>query len=315
VTTSNATVANATYLASKTGLTPAAAYAWLAAEGQQVPNPTNPLNIKTGGAPGQTGTLKTSYGTFAQYASPQAGLDAAAWLVHNGDYPDIRSTLNSGNAQAQTEAIDSSRWGTSGAARALASVPGSLLTAASNAVGGSTTTATQTSGQGTAPTGPVAGSLTDWFTQGSPTAPLTPAMVAAIVGDLPVDNPNNSQIEAALNAKVGTPINQVGFNAQWFHSPTGGLEPLTYLFPPLGQTLKPATDVLQAAGTAATDAAGAAGSALGALGTGAAIQNAADSLVTAIGVLGAVAVIGVGIWLYARGQPQPAQTGGPVAQT
>ena len=119
MTTDNATQANADYLASKTGLTPAAALAWLQAEQQQVPNPTNPLNITAGGTPGESGTLRTSYGTFATYSSPQAGLDAAAWLIANGQYSGIRATLGTGDSTAQAKAIDASKWGTSGALGAL----------------------------------------------------------------------------------------------------------------------------------------------------------------------------------------------------
>lgn len=105
---SNATQANANYLASKTGLNPTVTMAWLKNEQQSTPNPTNPLNIRAGGAPGQTGTS----GGFATYASPQAGLDAAAWLVNNSShYTGIRNVVSSGgSAYQQARAIEQSPW-------------------------------------------------------------------------------------------------------------------------------------------------------------------------------------------------------------
>jgi hypothetical protein len=130
---SNATIANATALANATGLTVQAAMAWLLAEQQQVPNPTNPLNIEVGGTPGQTGVLHTSYGSFGTYASPQAGIAAAAWLIAHGDYAGIRAAIASANAWLQARAIDLSRWGTTGAEAALSRAASMLGGAATSA--------------------------------------------------------------------------------------------------------------------------------------------------------------------------------------
>jgi len=105
--TSNATVANATYLANKTGLNPAVALAWLLNEGQSVANPTNPLNIEAGGTSGQTGTQ----GGFGVYASTQAGLDAAASLINSApQYAGIRAAIKGGNSQSEAQAIQNSPW-------------------------------------------------------------------------------------------------------------------------------------------------------------------------------------------------------------
>lgn len=104
---SHATPDNAKYLASKTGLNYWVALAWLMNEGQSVNNPTNPLNIRKGGAPGQTGTS----GGFAKYASPHAGLDAAAWLVNNSaHYTGIRAAIKTKDPLTEARAIERSPW-------------------------------------------------------------------------------------------------------------------------------------------------------------------------------------------------------------
>src|ERR1700690_614932 len=104
--TSNATAANANYLASKTGLSPAVTMAWLQNEQQSVANPTNPLNILAGGTPGQTG----SNGRFGTYANTTAGLDAAAWLLkNNAAYTPILASTSS-TPLAQAQAIQNSPW-------------------------------------------------------------------------------------------------------------------------------------------------------------------------------------------------------------
>lgn len=102
-----ATQANANYLASKTGLNPSVALAWLKNECQSTPNPTNPLNIRYYGTNGQTGKI----GGFGTYASTTAGLDAAARLVNGGAYySGIRAAIKSGNPAAQAHAIELSPW-------------------------------------------------------------------------------------------------------------------------------------------------------------------------------------------------------------
>lgn len=102
-----ATQANANYLASKTGLSPAVALAWLRNECQSVANPTNPLNIRYYGSTGQTGKI----GGFATYASPHAGLDGAARLVNNSAYyAIIRAAIKTGNPWAEAHAIELSPW-------------------------------------------------------------------------------------------------------------------------------------------------------------------------------------------------------------
>ena len=106
-TTYNNSTTNANYLAAKTGLAPSVAAAWLANEGQSVANPTNPLNIVKGGTPNQTG----SSGGFGTYASPTAGLDAAAWLLKaNSAYQGILNAIKSGTPIQQAQAIQNSPW-------------------------------------------------------------------------------------------------------------------------------------------------------------------------------------------------------------
>ena len=105
--TYNNSSANINYLSAKTGLAPSVASAWLTNEGQSVANPTNPLNIVKGGTPGQTG----SSGGFGTYSSPQAGLDAAAWLLTaNSAYSNILSAIQSGTPLQQAQAIQNSPW-------------------------------------------------------------------------------------------------------------------------------------------------------------------------------------------------------------
>ncbi len=107
MTTYNNSAANIQYLSAKTGLAPSVAAAWLANEGQSVANPTNPLNIVKGGTPNQTGTS----GGFGTYASPTAGLDAAAWLLSaNSAYRGILNAIQSGTPIQQAQAIQNSPW-------------------------------------------------------------------------------------------------------------------------------------------------------------------------------------------------------------
>lgn len=138
-----ATQANANYLASKTGLDPRVALAWLKNECQSVANPTNPLNILYYGTNGQTG----QQGRFGTYPSTQAGLDAAARLINNSaNYSVIRAAIKTGNPVAEAHAIELSPWagghygGTStrygGITRTLANIMGIALPGLS---GGNTT--------------------------------------------------------------------------------------------------------------------------------------------------------------------------------
>jgi hypothetical protein len=91
------------------------AKAWLRAEGQTVNNPTNPLNIRYYGSPGQTGRI----GGFATYASAASGLRyAAALILHSTYYAGVRRALatwhaNPGNRTAivnVARAIEDSPW-------------------------------------------------------------------------------------------------------------------------------------------------------------------------------------------------------------
>jgi hypothetical protein len=103
----NTSQANISHLSSATGLAPSVAQAWLANEGQSTPNPTNPLNIRTGNTPNQTGSI----GGFGTYASPAAGLDAAAWLLRvSSHYTGIISAIKSGTPLQQAQAIQNSPW-------------------------------------------------------------------------------------------------------------------------------------------------------------------------------------------------------------
>ena len=104
---SNATPENASYLAKQTGLDPKVALAWLKLEGQDTPNPTNPLNIRYYGTHGQTGKL----GGFGTYADAKAGLDHAAWLINNsGYYGGVRAAIATNNPAAEARAIELSPW-------------------------------------------------------------------------------------------------------------------------------------------------------------------------------------------------------------
>ena len=193
--------------------------------------------------PGATSVARQKNGQFLNvYPNDAAGAAGAANLVKTSSYyANLRAILSGGSAtwQQQLSALIASPWNRSYYQSSLGpyldSAPKPTPTPAPKPTPATPAPAEPTSYQQSAPTGPVPGSLTDFVTQGSPTAPLTQALVNAIVGDIPVDNPNRDQIKQHLQGLVGTPINQIGFNAQWFNSPTGGLKDLTYLFPPLGQ--------------------------------------------------------------------------------
>lgn len=202
-------------------------------------------------------TVKNASGSWvlATYPTLQAGVQAAARLFLTApQYAPLRAATRTGDPNAIASALVASPWNTPGSPTYsswftslgyhidLSSVPGSLPASGVDqplnppSAGTATLASTVASAAGA-----VAGSLSDWFTQASPTTPLTSAMVNAILGDVPVDNPNRTAIQTTLTQAIGTPINQIGFNPAWFNSPTGGLKPLTYLFPPLGQAVDAAT--------------------------------------------------------------------------
>lgn len=254
------------------GLSKNLATAWATLESGVNNNPygmTSPTATPTGGA-SYTTPIKNSDGSTTYlngYRTLAAGVQAAANnLLTNPVYSSIRAALRTSDPNAVASALVASEWNTPNSAYYangftaagfhidLSSVPVAVgssnpgTSKPSDATFTSYTTPGSSSSSGSS-AGAVAGSLTDWFTQGSPTTSLTSAMVQAILGDVPVDNPNRSQIQATLTSAIGTPINQIGFNASWFNSPTGGLKPLTYLFPPLGQAIDTATQALGSVGS------------------------------------------------------------------
>lgn len=89
------------------GLPVATAAAWLACE--QSPgawHATNPLNIRWYGSAGQIANV----GGFATYATPEAGLKAAAGLIlGSGYYGGVRAALGKG-AHTVAVAIEQSPW-------------------------------------------------------------------------------------------------------------------------------------------------------------------------------------------------------------
>src|SRR5262245_41903964 len=93
------TDANARALAALLPRMPAlTARAGLHCECQAVNNPTNPLNIRYTGGPGQVG--KNAVG-FAVYSSVRAGLAGAAGLIlHLKYYAGVRAVLPTGDALA-----------------------------------------------------------------------------------------------------------------------------------------------------------------------------------------------------------------------
>src|ERR1035437_269566 len=214
--TYNNSTANINYLSAKTGLATSVSSAWLTNEGQSVSNPTNPLNIVKGGTPGQTG----SSGGFGTYASPQAGLDAAAWLLSaNSAYSNIINAIKSGTPLQQAQAIQNSPWaaGHYGYSNISSMISSTGTTAPS---GGASTPITSTptatnppsmsNASSTAPTGVVAGTLSAMFSQLKPTYPLDQTTIDLLMGTaVPADNPNRTSIQAGLTKAIGTPLNQV----------------------------------------------------------------------------------------------------------
>lgn len=83
------------------------AKAWLRAEGQAVPNPTNPLNIRFYNTNGQI----WNHGGFGVYKSSYFGLLHASWLIKNlTPYSGVRAALTGGNDHSIAKAIELSPW-------------------------------------------------------------------------------------------------------------------------------------------------------------------------------------------------------------
>lgn len=90
------------------GLPPVVANAWLECEGQEVNNPTNPLNILYYG---RTGQIKQANSRFAAYADAGHGLADAAWLINTSSYyASVRAALNVGHPIDIAHAIELSPW-------------------------------------------------------------------------------------------------------------------------------------------------------------------------------------------------------------
>lgn len=107
----NDTEANITLLASLFGFEREAVTAWLRCEGQEINNPSNPLNIRYYGRYPQLGQNPAG---FAIYESPQAGLrdayDMLARLAPLYGYQAILDQRDSGDAYAQARSIELSSW-------------------------------------------------------------------------------------------------------------------------------------------------------------------------------------------------------------
>lgn len=108
---------NVRLLASSLGFEEVVARAWLRAEGQEINNPTNPLNIRYYGragqrlGPGATGEAGVG---FASYASAADGLrdavDTIRRLAPNYGYGDILAQSGSRDPVGQARAIELSSW-------------------------------------------------------------------------------------------------------------------------------------------------------------------------------------------------------------
>ncbi len=104
--------ANIAALVRELGLEPSVARAWLRAEGQSVPNRTNPLNILAGGL---TANMQTgSSGRFATFVSPAAGIRAAGTIIRSlaprYGYGAILTATKGSDPIAQARAIERSGW-------------------------------------------------------------------------------------------------------------------------------------------------------------------------------------------------------------
>lgn len=119
MTTFNDTPANVAALSSGIGLVAAVAARWLRCEGQEVANPTNPLNIRYypghadagmiegPGATGAAGVGFASFGTALQGISYAVGL-VTAWAPYHATIAAIRA--HPADPYAQARAIELSPW-------------------------------------------------------------------------------------------------------------------------------------------------------------------------------------------------------------
>jgi hypothetical protein len=306
-----ATSTNASYLSAASGLHYDVALAWLWNECQSAPNPTNPLNIIKGGTPGQVG----SYGAFGVYSSPQAGLNAAAWLIRNGSYSGIRSAIATGDSNAQAVAIQSSPWaaghyGYSAIVNTLRGVQtgfiksyiGSVIDAAAwlkNWASGSIPTGTS-GGGGTATSSTCAGAVGFCLPTGTV---LTSANIHAFADAIFLKWPDSFGTAAGGSSGVQVVARAATLNV---------------LMPFVGQPWNDATikNISNALGAAATNSQstvlGVVGGAIG--NTVAAVLDVPGQILSGVGKLVsyvvALLLILVGIWLYAKGTAQPAMTEG-----
>lgn len=215
-----ATTANASYLASKTGLAPSVALAWLKNECQSNPNPTNPLNILYYGTHGQTGKV----GRFGSYSSTNAGLDHAAWLInHSAYYSIIRAAIKLGNPWAEAHAIELSPWA-GGHYGGSSTRYGGIVRTLQAITGGSPPTI-GTGGTGSGGTAIKPGSGASGGTTGSNAGFITPVDLAASLAKL-------------LGIDVSTPLSeeQASKAAKWL-SDNGYYDEATVKGELIGKTL------------------------------------------------------------------------------
>ena len=112
-TTYNDKPANVAALAAAIPLPNVVAHAWIRAEGQAVANPTNLLNCRYYGRPGQLkgpGATGAAGVGFAAYKSVAAGVADTAWLLHTSTYyAGIRAVLGQ-SPLVIAHAIEASPW-------------------------------------------------------------------------------------------------------------------------------------------------------------------------------------------------------------
>lgn len=113
----NATAANIATLATVSGLESSVAGAWLHCEAQSIYNPTNPLNVRFWGRPGQLrgpGATGVPGVGFASYSSSAAGLTDAwrmlASLAPSYGYGAVLEAAAGSDPEAQARAIELSEW-------------------------------------------------------------------------------------------------------------------------------------------------------------------------------------------------------------
>jgi hypothetical protein len=194
--------ASATKLATSTGLNASFLKMWLTAENGFANN--NPLGLRdySAGAP--------STHPLIVFPTLDAGLTATANLINTApQYAGIRATRG-GTVQQQALAVIASPW----------NVPNSpyYKRMFAGVLGGAVPPTTTDTGN----TGVVPGTLSATFTQLKPTYLLDQTTINLLMGEVPVDNPNRSDILAGLTSKIGTPINQVKMPTSWNVTPTGG---------------------------------------------------------------------------------------------